>query len=180
MEKHDVEKIFCFYLNNNFSPNLFCRNFSENIFLNLSNSKNSLFLLLTLLTKKLNGKRESEWLLIFMKRTILFFSKSHTKLNYFKVLEAFIEIAICSRGKLYNLIEENLQIFFNLNKKKKRLEKYLSQMVVMKITEKLNFKRPFDYTESILSVCSTFVFASKDSFGDDIFDLLFWHVSDFF
>ena len=113
-----TKKVVDFYLSNIFSPNFFLRNFSENIFLNLSNSKNSLFLLLTLLTKKLNGKRESEWLLIFMKRTILFFSKSHTKLNYFKVLEAFIEIAICSRGKLYNLIEENLQIFFNLNKKK--------------------------------------------------------------
>ena len=95
MKKLDVQKIFFFYLNNSFSNNIFRRNFSENILMNFSIDHNSLFFLLKILTQNFNFKKESEWLLIFMKRTILFFSKTYTKFNHCKLIEAFIEVGIC-------------------------------------------------------------------------------------
>ncbi len=180
MKKLDVQKIFFFYLNNSFSNNIFRRNFSENILMNFSIDHNSLFFLLKILTQNFNFKKESEWLLIFMKRTILFFSKTYTKFNHCKLIEAFIEVGICSKNKIYHLIEDNLEIIFNLNKKRKNLEKLIFLKVSRIVGEKLASKRPFDYTQSILCIFSTLILSSKDSLDDKIHNSLSWQVSDFF
>ena len=180
MKKLDVQKILFFYLNNNFSHNIFCRNFSENILINFSIDHNSLFFLLKLLTQNFNFKKESEWLLIFMKRTILFFSKTYTKFNHCKLIEAFIEVSICSKNKIYHLIEENLEIIFNLNKKRRNLEKFIYLKVSRIVREKLASKRPSDYTQSILCLFSTLILSSKDILNDIILNSLSWQVSDFF
>lgn len=180
MKKIVVQKIFFFYLNNNFSNNLFCRNFSENILLNFSIDQNSLFFLLKFLTQNFNFKKESEWLLIFMKRTILFSSKTYTKFNHCKLIEAFIEVSICSKNKIYHLIEENLEIIFNLIKKRRNLEKFIYLKISRIVEEKVTFKRPFDYTQSILCLFSTLILSSKDSLHGNILNSLSWQVSDFF
>jgi len=148
--------------------------------MNFSIDHNSLFFLLKILTQNFNFKKESEWLLIFMKRTILFFSKTYTKFNHCKLIEAFIEVGICSKNKIYHLIEDNLEIIFNLNKKRKNLEKLIFLKVSRIVGEKLASKRPFDYTQSILCIFSTLILSSKDSLDDKIHNSLSWQVSDFF
>ena len=126
LKKLGTNKIIHFYICNIFSSNFFCRTFSENIFLQFSLNFNAIFLLLKLLIYDFNASKESEWLIIYMKKPIHFFSKILKKKNIVKLLETKIKIAICSTEKIFKLLEENIKWVLNANKKKTNWKIYFS------------------------------------------------------
>jgi hypothetical protein len=102
-------EIIYFYLHNIFSLSFLRRNFSENIFFNVSMNLNSIFLILKTLTYDLKFKKHCQWLILFLKRQIIFFSRKYKKLNIIKLLETLIEISVCSDIIVYPLLEDNLE-----------------------------------------------------------------------
>ena len=86
LKKLGTNEIIHFYICNIFSSNFFCRTFSENIFLQFSLNFNSIFLLLKLLIYDFNASKESEWLIIYTKKPIYFFSKILKKKKYCEII----------------------------------------------------------------------------------------------
>ena len=178
LKKLGTNEIIHFYICNIFSSNFFCRTFSENIFLQFSLNFNSIFLLLKLLIYDFNASKESEWLIIYTKKPIYFFSKILKKKNIVKLLETKIKIAICSTEKIFKLLEENIKWVLNANKKKK-IEKVIFHFIFEIIKKKMTSVKLPNLSRSILSLVYSFVCSNFDCLDQNMFDLLEWTISEF-
>ena len=178
-KKHCAKKIIHFYLNYTFSSNLFCRNFSENNFLNISSNFNSNFLILKVLTGDFDLKTHYEWLVIFIKRSLFFFLPKYQKSNSIKLFETIIEISSCSNKKIFQLFEENLKILFIQKNKNKNFEKFIFSKIFKTIEEKLTRKKTSNFSISILSILLLFVSNSSEEFRVEFFNYFCWILSEF-
>ena len=181
MERENITAIdiLSFYLTKTFSPNLFIRNFSENILLTISNYLNFPFLILKGLVYTTKCDEYSQWLAILMKRPVIFFSKNFRKSSLLKLLETMIEISINSSGKTYKLLEESIRILFYFNKEKKHLENFIFSGIIRILEEKLSLNRHNNFTHSILSLTDVLFSVGSNSLSTAFFDFFAWIISEY-
>ena len=172
-------EIIYFYLHNIFSLSFLRRNFSENIFFNVSMNLNSIFLILKTLTFDLKFKKHCQWLILFIKRQIIFFSKKYKKLDILKLLETLIEISVCSDIIVYPLLEDNLKFLLLSSKGKKNLEKFIFSVIFKIVNKKIILRSISNFSQSILSLILTFISICGGELKTDFLNFSEWVISEF-
>ena len=100
----------------------------------LSKNNSITALVLKLLICDFNNKKNSEWLVIFTKKTKFPSLKKFIKFKLVLV-ETIIKISVCYEDRIFRLLEETIITFVDEEEEKKSLKNFVA-IIVSKILEK--------------------------------------------